>query len=137
MKTFKEKITLTNAADEELAASGRIKKEEIRSVTLDALIGSGSRHLVISDELRKKLGLRVLKTTETTVTGGTVIKTSQGSPLSIYWGNRDCTCRPVVVPFQEEPLLGALPMEAMDLTIDMAEEKLVGKHGDQPLGIVM
>jgi hypothetical protein len=44
------------------------------------------------------------------------------------------TCQPWVLPGMKEILLGAIPLEDMDLIVDPVDQKLVGKHGDEPVG---
>jgi hypothetical protein len=47
------------------------------------------------------------------------------------------TCQAWVIPNAKEILLGAIPLEDMDLMVDPAGRKLVGAHGDEPLGMIM
>jgi len=42
----------------------------------------------------------------------------------------------LVVPDAKDILLGALPLEAMDLMVDPVHQRLVGVHGDQPLHVL-
>jgi hypothetical protein len=42
-------------------------------------------------------------------------------------------CEAIVLPHAEETLLGAIPLEAMDLMVHPRTEKVTGAHGDQPL----
>ena len=37
------------------------------------------------------------------------------------------------MPTADEVLLGAIPLEALDLTINPRKEEIIGAHGDQPL----
>jgi len=53
-------------------------------------------------------------------------------PLETRWKNRRSTCDALVLPNADEIFLGAIPLEAMDLTINPRRE-LVGAHGDQVL----
>jgi hypothetical protein len=41
-----------------------------------------------------------------------------------------------VVPDAKDILLGALPLEAMDLMVDPVRRCLVGVHGDKPLYVL-
>ena len=50
-------------------------------------------------------------------------------PLEIWWKNRRFTCDALLLPDAPDILLGAFPLEAMDLTINPLRE-LVGVHGD-------
>jgi hypothetical protein len=47
------------------------------------------------------------------------------------------TCEAVVLPNATEVLLGAIPLEGMDLMVDPVAEKLVGRHGDEALYTLM
>jgi hypothetical protein len=47
------------------------------------------------------------------------------------------TCRPLVIPNATEVLLGAIPLEDMDLMVDPVGQKLVGRHGDRPESLIM
>jgi hypothetical protein len=39
----------------------------------------------------------------------------------------------LVLPTADEVLLGTIPLEALDLTINPRKEEIIGAHGDQPL----
>ena len=59
MGTVYEIITLKNASDVADAERGIIAEEEVRETTVNALVDTGSGTLVISEEIREKLGLRI------------------------------------------------------------------------------
>ncbi|MDR1596860.1 MAG: hypothetical protein LBR99_04055 [Treponema sp.] len=40
------------------------------------------------------------------------------------------------MPEAADVLLGALPLEAMDLMVDPVNERLVGVHGNQPVHVL-
>ena len=46
------------------------------------------------------------------------------APVDIRFENRQTTVKAVVLPGDTEPLLGAIPMEDMDVMIDPRSEKL-------------
>ncbi|GHU06907.1 hypothetical protein FACS1894151_00470 [Spirochaetia bacterium] len=54
--------------------------------------------------------------------------------VRVYWKDRFMTCDPWVLPGATEVLLGSIPLENMDLMVDPKNRKLVGAHGDEPLG---
>jgi hypothetical protein len=45
--------------------------------------------------------------------------------------DRETSVRAVVIPGAKKVLLGVIPLESMDLTIDPKRQKLVGVHGDE------
>ena len=80
-------ITLRNAIDKENAKSGILSEQEIRQVTVQAMVDTGAWTLAISEAL--------------------------------------------VLTDAKETLLGAIPLEAMDLMVHPLAEEVVGTHGDQ------
>jgi hypothetical protein len=56
--------------------------------------------------------------------------------VTVCWKNRRFSCEAVVLPHGDNCLLGALPLEGLDLVVDPKRERLIGAHGDQPLRIV-
>ena len=134
MSVFKEEITLANAGDKVRVECGILK--EIRSVTLEAMPDTGAWTLVINEQTRQKLGLAIEEMTESTLADGKTGAYGITEGVKIRWKNRSTIHPAVVVPDAKEILLGALPLEAMDLMVDPVNERLVGVHGDQPLHVI-
>jgi clan AA aspartic protease len=126
-------ITLKNAVDAANAESGIIKQQEVRQTTVQALVDTGAWTLVIDETTRKKLGLRITRTDSGTLADGTKGKYDMAGPLEIVWKDRGTICEALVLPRADEILLGAIPLEAMDLMVNPRDEEVVGAHGDQPL----
>jgi hypothetical protein len=133
MATFNETIMLENSADASFASRGLMKAEDVRKMQCSAVVDSGAWTLVISPEVQQKLGLRKIADSSSEVAGGIEMKGWETEPVTIYWKDRSTAVRAFVLPGQEDVLFGALPMEAMDLKIDMKAERIVGKHGAKPL----
>jgi hypothetical protein len=133
MGTFREEITLTNAGDVAKARDGFIPETKIRSLTLKAMPDTGAWTLVISEETRAKLGLAIKGSIGATLADGSTTVYNQTEAVDIQWKDRGTTQQALLVPDADDTLLGALPLEAMDLMVDPVHERLVGVHGDQPL----
>jgi hypothetical protein len=56
--------------------------------------------------------------------------------VDIHWKNRFMTCQPWVVG-TGRVLLGAIPLENMDLIVDPAGQELVGAHGEEEVGLLL
>jgi len=136
MGTFKEEITLENILDRGFANHGYIKEDEIRTLKVDALPDTGAWTLVINEDIRQKLGLDIEEISESTLADGKTDTYEITESVKIRWKNRSTVLPAVVVPNAKDILLGALPLEAMDLMVDPVHERLVGVHGDQPLHIL-
>ncbi|MDR1950407.1 MAG: aspartyl protease family protein [Spirochaetaceae bacterium] len=136
MSFFKEAITLTNSRDVGNAEEGLIPEAKVRKMTIDAMPDTGAWTLVINEETRQKLGLTIRETSESTLADGKTDTYNVTEGVEIRWKNRSTVLPAVVVPDAKDILLGALPLEAMDLMVDPVHERLVGVHGDQPLHVL-
>jgi hypothetical protein len=72
MSCFREEITLEDPRDAGNAVEGIIKETEVRHITVKALVDTGAWTLVINEETRAKLGLRILYTSTSEVANGVV-----------------------------------------------------------------
>ena len=136
MGTFKEEITLENIVDRGLASRGYIKEDQVRALTLEAMPDTGAWTLVINEEVRQKLGLAVEGISDSTLADGKTDKYGITEGVKIRWKDRSTVLPAVVVPEGKDILLGALPLEAMDLIVDPVRNQLAGAHGDAPLHVL-
>jgi clan AA aspartic protease len=136
MGIFKEEITLESCEDRILANHGYLKEDEVRALKVEVMPDTGAWTLVINEEVRKKLGLSIEETSQSTLADGKANIYDVTEGVKIRWKDRSTILPAVVVPDAKEILLGALPLEAMDLMVDPVGKKLVGVHGDQPLHIL-
>jgi len=126
-------ITLKNVKDKIIAENGLIPNHNVRQVTVNALVDSGAWTMVINESTREKLGLEEGRTAPGTLADGTKAEYKLAGPLEISWKDRSVICEAMVIPNADENLLGAIPLEAMDLSINPRTAEVVGAHGDQIL----
>jgi clan AA aspartic protease len=129
-------ITVTNTKDMTRAQDGIITEKEIRSVTVNALVDTGATTLVINEELCQQLGLGIESTRTINLAGGAKGICKVTEPVKIQWKDRHAYSSAVVLA-EGFPLLGVIPLEFMDLTVDPIRRELVGAHGDQAVLMVM
>jgi clan AA aspartic protease len=134
MGTFTEEITLANAGDKVRVECGLLK--EIRRVTLEAMPDTGAWTLVINEETRQKLGLTIVETVESSLADGATTQYGLTEPVEIRWKDRSISVQAVDIPNASDILLGALPLEGMDLYVDPVNQRLAGVHGDRRLHLV-
>lgn len=130
MSLVKTEIILKNNTDQIKARFGLIEEHEIRQITVQALVDTGAWTLVINEATRDQLGLDLAGTESGTLADGSKAEYNMAGPVEVLWKNRRVLCEALVLPDSEDVLLGAIPLEAMDLTINPRRE-LVGVHGDQ------
>ena len=134
MSIIHTEVTLRNAVDVSNFATGIIENQnEIRQTTVKALVDTGAWTLVINEAIHDQLGLQVIGTESGTLADGTKNIFNVSGPLEIIWNDRRTICVALVVPTADEVLLGAIPLEALDLTINPRKEEITGAHGDQIL----
>jgi len=130
-------ITIKNARDTGNAREGLIREEQIRSVLVKAMVDTGTMTLVISEELRRQLGLGILGFRNITLANYQTETVRVTEPVEIHWEDRYFIGSARVLSDRGAPLLGLLPLEYMDLMVDPVHQVLVGIHGDMELGMAV
>ena len=80
-----------------------------------ALVDTGALHLCISQHIANQLKLSQLEEREVTIADGTKKLVPYVGPIKITFQNRSCFTGAMVIG--DEVLLGAIPMEDMDLVV--------------------
>jgi len=135
MGIVQEEITLKNVKDKMKAEEGYIKEFEVREATVQAVVDTGAMNLVINEQLRQQLGLGVVGERPVTLADSTKRTVKIAETVEIRWKNRSMICQPWVVS-AGRILFGVIPLEYMDLMVDPTNQKLVGVHGDEEVGIL-
>jgi len=91
--------------------------------------------LIINEEVQQRLGLEKYGDADITLADGTIEEHDMTEPVGIHWKDRSTFQQAVVIPGAKEVLLGALPLEGLDLCVDPVNQRLVGVHGDKVVGI--
>jgi clan AA aspartic protease len=136
MGEVRTEITLVNIGDQEVANRGYMPQDQVRRLTVNAVVDTGAWTLVINEETREKLGLKVKKNGETTVAGGGTVPSQVTEYVEVLWKDRETACEAVVLPGEEDVLLGAYPLEGMDLMVHPKRQEVVGAHGDKARNVV-
>jgi len=131
MGKVETKITLVNVKDAANAEDGFISINDVRKDTVMAIADTGAMSLIIPEELFQKLGLTQIGNINANLADGRQLPCKVTSPVIIYWQNRRTTVEAVVIPGAKRVLLGAIPLEGMDLMVDPVNQTLVGVHGDE------
>jgi clan AA aspartic protease len=119
MGTVHAEITLKN-----------VKNEAIAPETVTAVVDTGAMSLVITEELRQKLGLGVVGEKIAKIANGQRVSCNLTEAVEVRWKNRLSILSAVVIPGAETILLGAIPLEDMDLIVNPITQELAGAHGD-------
>jgi len=129
MDTVYADLTLKNSGDLAKAREGSLSEKDVRTVTLTAIVDTGTTTLVIDEEICRKLGLSIVETSTINVAGGSKVECKITEPVRIQWKERQVETNAVVLP-EGKIILGNIPLEFMDLIVDTVRRELVGAHGD-------
>jgi clan AA aspartic protease len=129
-------ITLQNSADSSMQKRGILPEEKIRQMNVRALVDTGALSLTINDKIAKQLDLEVQDRVVIELADGTRDKADLVGPVTIRFQTRITSCLALVLPDANEVLLGAIPMEGMDVVIDPRLEQLT-VHPDRPYTALM
>ncbi|GHV73262.1 hypothetical protein AGMMS49940_05640 [Spirochaetia bacterium] len=136
MGTVYDEITLKNAGDVINEKRGLIKESEVRKTTIRVVADTGADTLIINEAVRAALGLQIWGLAQAWLADGMNHGCQLTEPVEVHWKNRSMTCQPWLIATAQEVLLGAIPLEDMDITVDCNRYCLVGVHGDQQIRYV-
>ncbi len=118
-------IELINAIDLGNARQYKITEDEIRRTRVNMLVDSGSVYMCINESVQEQLQLAVVEKRKGRLADGRVVEYNVVGPIEIRFKNRRCVVDAMVLPGDNELLLGAIPMEDMDVVIDLYRRELI------------
>ena len=125
--------TIENLEDLWAAKRGLLSADKVRRITVrDALVDTGATLLSVPTQLIEKLGL------EKTASKRVIASTGEGeaavySAVRLTIQGRSCTMDVMEVPDNVPVLIGQLPLEHLDLVVDLRSRTLIGNpaHGGE------
>ena len=119
-------ITLANSSDGILAQQGRLPDADVKRVTVKALVDTGAYMLVINENIKRQLDIPVRDKRAVVLADGTTTECEIVGPVDLFFKTRATSCRAIVLPGGNvEVLLGAIPIEDMDVLIDLKNNELI------------
>ncbi|MGI8882886.1 MAG: clan AA aspartic protease [Pyrinomonadaceae bacterium] len=118
-------IDLLNGGDVYLQRKKLLDEKDVKQVRVNALVDSGAYMLSINETVRAQLDLPFIEKQFGTLADETLIEVDVVGPVEVRFENRRTTVDAIVLPGDAEVLLGAIPMEDMDVLIDPRQQKLV------------
>ncbi|WP_375427846.1 clan AA aspartic protease [uncultured Sphingomonas sp.] len=104
-------IEISNARDDELAP-----------MTISALVDTGALHMCIPQHVALQLKLPVQDRRQVTIANGASEMVDYVGPVRIRFANRQCLVGALVLG--DQALLGAIPMEDMDLVVSPSRQTI-------------
>ncbi len=126
-------IELLNGDDMALNRRNLLSDDEVRQIEISILVDSGAVMLTINEEIRNALGLSIIDHRPSQLDDGTRLELPVAGSIVVRFMGRFCTTNALVLPDDNEPLLGAIPMEEMDLWINPTRNTLTVVHPEGPV----
>jgi clan AA aspartic protease len=124
MGTVTEKVALKNFVDVVKLSEGMIQKEAVRTVEIEAFVDTGAAYLCLPAGIIGELGLSYLRSPQVVTANGIVSRKIFGVARITIQG-RDIEMAVMENDEFTPPLVGYLVLQAMDLVVDMRNEKLI------------
>ncbi|MEI6521907.1 MAG: retroviral-like aspartic protease family protein [Bacteroidota bacterium] len=118
-------IELINAAEKVMAKRHLIGDDEVNSIRINMLVDSGAYMMAINETICQQLNLTPTGKRKAQMADSSVVEYDVVGPIEVRFKNRDTACNALVLPGDSEPLLGAIPMEEMDVLIHPLRQELI------------
>ena len=118
------RVKIANSTDVEIVGRGLLTPSEVRRVEIDALVDTGATMLALPENVVRELGAPSLGVRKVRDARGIVIEVEWVGNLRIEILGREMTTDALVLPAGATPLIGQIPLEALDLVVDPKSREL-------------
>jgi clan AA aspartic protease len=118
-------VELINSEEIGLARRHIIGQEEVKRIEINMLVDTGAYNLCINENIQAQLQLPFIEKRIAELANGSLEEYDVVGPVDVRFKNRSTTCRAFVLPGDTEPLLGAIPLEDMDVLIHPQRQELI------------
>lgn len=118
-------IELINSDDLALARRNLLDVDEVKRMHISMLADSGAYMMAINENIQTVLQLPFREKRKSVMADGSVVEHDVVGPVEVKFKNRTAVCNAVVLQGDNEPLLGAIPMEEMDVLIHPLRNELI------------
>ena len=102
---------------------GNFARPDLEEITVDAVADTGAVELVIPEHVAIQLQLTELQPREIRLADGTRKLVRYAAPVKVEMMGRDCVTSAIIMG--DTVLLGAVPMEQMDVIVDPRTRRVV------------
>lgn len=118
-------IDLIRADDLALARAGYLPADQVNQLRVLALVDSGASMLTLSRSLSQRLKLAKVDEVDAELANGDVMRADVVGPIEVRFQNRKTVVNAIVVEADTNVLLGAIPMQGMDVRVDPKRAHLI------------
>ncbi len=129
-------IGLENTVDRLMARRGLLNENAVRLVRLRVIAGRGALMLALPQEVVEAVGIDEVRRAVVTYADSRKEERAVAGPVTVSYGDRSATVDCVVLPRGNEPLLGQVPLELMDLLVDCGQRQLIPRPDSSSLPLI-
>ncbi len=118
-------IELINAEDLGLARRHYIGEDEVKRMRVTGLVDTGSYMLCINESIQSQMQFPVMEKRTGQMANGERLECDVVGQVEVRFKNRRTQCNAMVLPGDNEVLLGAIPLEDMDVLIHPLRQELI------------
>ena len=118
-------IELINADDLALVRRNNLDKDQVKRMIVSMLVDTGAYMMSINETIQEQLSLPFIEKRKAVLANGSIEEYDVVGPIIVKFKNRTATCNAFVLKGDSEPLLGAIPMEEMDVLIHPLRQELI------------
>lgn len=118
-------VELINGEDLVLVRRHLMDAEEVKKIHLNILVDTGSSMLCINESIQEQLQLPIVDSKKAQTADNRIIDCPVVDQVQLRFKNRQWSGRAMVLPGEAEPLLGAIPLEEMDVLIHPLRNELI------------
>jgi hypothetical protein len=133
MKKTYATVLLQNGIDISDFRNGRISENQIHQLEVKVVANSISVLPAINENIRQVLNLPIVEMRQIQFLDRTVHTLPIVSSIIVKYFDRFSWTNAIVLPDDQEPLLGAIPLEEMDLYIHPSRNVLLPVHPEGPV----
>ena len=118
-------IELIREADLILVEEGFLQADQVRKLKVLALVDTDASMLAITRSACEILALRQRGQTQAELAAGSVVMLDVVGPIEVRFQNRRTSVEAIVIPDEGDVLLGAIPLEGLDVLVDPKNQQLI------------
>jgi clan AA aspartic protease len=118
-------IEIINGGDLVMVRRNFLDQDDVKRMTVTMLVDTSAYNLCINEEIQEQLQLPVVEKRKGMLADGSIREYEVVGPVEIRFKNRRCNVDAMVLPGSSEPLLGAIPLEDMDVIIHPQRQELI------------
>jgi clan AA aspartic protease len=118
-------IELINGDDLALVRRKIMDEDEVKRMRVNMLVDTGSVYMCINENIQEQLQLPVLEQRKGQLANGHIVEYDVVGPVEVRFKNRRCSVNAMVLPGENESLLGAIALEDMDVIIHPQRQELI------------